>query len=64
MIRFTGEYLAGIMAGVGLALFFLGLAIQSDLLTPSNLKSLGFAGTGIALVIGGGAWKLRLQSKK
>ena len=63
MVRFTGEYLAGIMAGLGLGLFFMGLAVQSDVLIPSNLKSFGFAGAGIALVIGGGAWKLRLQSK-
>ena len=64
MIQFTGEYLSGIMVGVGLGLFFLVLAIQTDLVTPSNIKTIGFAGAGIALVVGGGAWKLRMQGKK
>ena len=62
MIRFTGEYLAGMLAGSGLALFFLGLAVQSDVLAPTDLKAAGLLAAGIALVLGGGGWKLRLQS--
>lgn len=63
-IKFTAEYLAGFMAGVGLGLFFILLAVQSDLLTLSNLKSDVFGLAGIALLMGGGAWKMRLQAKK
>jgi hypothetical protein len=63
MVRFTGEYLAGMMVGLGVGLFFLGLAIQTELVTPSNLKTIGFVGAGAVLVLAGGAWKLRLQGK-
>ena len=61
MIKMTPEYLAGIMAGAGLAMFFLALGVQSELLKPDILVNSGIMFAGLALTIGGGALKMRLQ---
>lgn len=62
-IKFTAEYIAGCFAGAGLAIFFLGISAQSDLVSPEFLNKSGCLFAGLALLIGGGAMKLRLQGK-
>lgn len=62
MIRNTGGYLAGMMTGAGLAMFFLALGVDSDLLKPDILQNSGIKFAGLALLLGGGAMKRRLQA--
>jgi hypothetical protein len=49
------------MAGAGLAMSFLALGVQSKLLKPDILVYSGIMFAELALGIGGGAMKVRLQ---
>lgn len=62
MVRMTADYCAGILTGAGLAIFFLALAVQSDLLKSDILVHSGIMFAGIALILGGGGMKLRSQN--
>jgi hypothetical protein len=64
MVKMTGEYLAGMMTGGGLAMFFLALGVQSDVLKGDILVNSGIMFAGLALVLGGGGMKMRLQQAK
>ncbi len=61
MVKMTADYTAGMMTGAGLAMFFLALGVQSDLLKPDILINSGIMFGGLALVLGGGSMKMRLR---
>ena len=61
MVKMTADYTAGMMTGAGLAMFFLALGVQSDLLKPDILINSGIMFAGLALGLGGGSMKMRLQ---
>ena len=61
-IRFTAEYIAGIFTGAGVAIFFLALAVRSNLLSSELLTGSGALFAGLALILGGGGMKWRAQS--
>ena len=60
-IKFTPDYLAGIMTGAGLACFFTALAVRSGMISPSVVSTSGCVFTGLALILGGGGYKWRTQ---
>ena len=64
MVKLTPDYVAGMMTGAGLAMFFLALGVQSDLLKQDILINSGIMFAGLALVLGGGAMKMRGQSRQ
>ena len=64
MVKMTADYSAGMMAGAGMAMFFLALGVQSELLKPDILVNSGIMFAGLALGLGGGAMKMRLQQKQ
>jgi hypothetical protein len=59
MVKLTSEYGAGMMTGAGIALFFLALGVQSELLKPDILVNSGIMFAGLALALGGGGIMLR-----
>jgi len=63
-VRFTPEYLAGAVAGFGLALFCLFLGGLTSDLNVSGLFRPALGLLGIALLVVGGIWKIRLQSRQ
>jgi len=63
-VRFTPEYLAGAVAGFGLALFCLFLGGLTSDLNVSGLFRPALGLLGIALLVFGGIWKIRLQSRQ
>lgn len=60
-IRFTLEYVAGIVAGAGLLLFLLALSADSGLLAADGLKGAGTKFAGLAMILAGGGMKWRVQ---
>ena len=64
MVKMTIDYMSGMMTGCGLAMFFLALGVQSDLLKPDILINSGIMFAGLALGIGGGALKMRSQQQQ
>lgn len=64
MVKMTADYMAGMMTGAGLAMFFLALGVQSNLLKPDILINSGIMFAGLALGLGGGAMKMRSQQRQ
>lgn len=60
-IKFTQDYIAGIIVGAGLAVFLLSLAADSDMLTAESLGKSGAKFAGLAMLIAGGGMKWRSQ---
>lgn len=61
-IKFTTDYIAGGIAGAGLAVVFLGLAANSDMLSADFLTKSGTSFAGLAMLLAGGGMKLRSQN--
>ena len=62
-VKLTPEYLAGVIAGFGLAFFCVFVfALMGDL-TIAGLYRPAIGLLGIALLMAGGVWKLRIQSR-
>jgi hypothetical protein len=62
-IKFTAEYIAGIVAGAGLLLFMLALAADSGLLSADGLRGAGTKFAALAMVLAGGGMKWWAQSR-
>jgi hypothetical protein len=64
MVRITRDYGAGILTGVGVALFFLALGVQSNILNSGILEHRGALFAGLAFILGGGGILLRRPSAR
>ncbi len=64
MVRMTRNYAAGILTGVGVALFFLALGVQSSVLHSGILEHRGALFAGLAFILGGGGIMLRRPSAR
>lgn len=62
-IKFSKDYVAGILTGAGTAIFFLALAARSGVLSSGFLVENGALFCGLAFVLGGGGMKWRAQAE-
>ena len=62
-IKFTVDYLAGMITGAGLLLFLLAISADAEMLSADSLKGLGVKFAAIAMILAGGGVKWRSQSR-
>lgn len=62
-LKISDDYVAGIVSGFGLLLFFLALSADSELLNADRLKSPGTRFAALAMILAGGGMKWRAQGR-
>jgi len=63
-IRFTPDYVAGIVVGAGLLLFLLALSADLEWISADGLQGAGPRFAALAMVLAGGGLKWRAQSRQ
>lgn len=62
-IKFTEDYIAGLISGAGLLLLVVGLCADAGILTADGLQGAGTKFAGLALLLAGGGLKLQSQNR-
>jgi hypothetical protein len=62
-IKLNTDYVAGIVGGAGLLLFFLALSADAGMISADGLKGAGTKFAAIAMILAGSGMKWRSQGR-